>query len=238
MQLRFWNFTSETEGRRILHIEGDIAAYSWWGDEVTPQEFKKELFSAAGDIDVIINSNGGDVFAANEIYGMLKEYPGNVRVKIAPLAASAASVIAMAGDEVLISPVGMIFIHDPMASVFGNETELGGAIESLKAVKENIVTAYEKKTGLPRDEIAQLMAAETFIPATTAIKMGFADALLYEDDPKEATAFNRKEPVRITNAATRAMLDKIKATQEPPPAANSIPAEPLYQRLDLIQKTL
>ena len=104
MTRKFWNFVI-SDGKNILRLDGAIAEETWWGDEVTPAAFKAELNECEGDIIVWINSPGGDVFAAAQIYNALKEYPGKVTVKIDGLAASAASVIAMAGDEVLMSPV-------------------------------------------------------------------------------------------------------------------------------------
>lgn len=115
MKKKFWNWV-KNEGNRTLYLDGAIAEESWYGDEVTPKEFKAELISDDGDITVWINSPGGDVFAASQIYNMLMDYSGNVTVKIDGLAASAASVIAMAGSDVEISPVAMFMIHNPMTN--------------------------------------------------------------------------------------------------------------------------
>lgn len=109
---KFWNWIKNEEGR-TLYFDGYIAQDSWFDDDITPKKFKEELFESDGDVIVWINSPGGDVFAASQIYNMLKEYKGKVTVKIDGLAASAASVIAMAGDEVLMSPVAMLMIHNP-----------------------------------------------------------------------------------------------------------------------------
>lgn len=111
---KFWNWLrDEATGERILRLDGVISDSTWLGDEVTPQNFRDELNAGEGDVTVWLNSEGGDVFAAVEIYNMLKEYRGRVTIKISALAASAASVIAMAGDEVQISVAGMIMIHNP-----------------------------------------------------------------------------------------------------------------------------
>ena len=116
---KFWNWknqaeTETTPAQRTLHLNGTIAEESWFDDDVTPQLFKEELMSGSGDITVWINSPGGDCVAAAQIYNMLMDYPGNVTVKIDGIAASAASVIAMAGTTVLMSPVSMMMIHNPM----------------------------------------------------------------------------------------------------------------------------
>ena len=104
---KFWNWIKNSDDTRILRLEGPIDEESFWGDEITPQMFRDELESGEGDVTVWINSPGGDCIAAAQIYTMLKEYPGKVTVKIDGMAASAASVVAMAGDSVLMSPVSI-----------------------------------------------------------------------------------------------------------------------------------
>ena len=108
---KFWNWVKNEAGR-TLYFDGYIAQDSWFADDITPKKFKDELTASAGDIAVWLNSPGGDVFAASQIYTMLKEYEGKVTVKIDGIAASAASVIAMAGDEIVMSPVAMMMIHN------------------------------------------------------------------------------------------------------------------------------
>ena len=135
---------------RTLFLNGTIAEESWFDDDVTPQLFKDELMSGSGNITVWINSPGGDCVAAAQIYNMLMDYKGDVTVKIDGIAASAASVIAMAGTKVLVSPVSMLMIHNPMTAAFGNSDEMQKAIEMLSSVKDSIINAYEIKTGLSR----------------------------------------------------------------------------------------
>jgi len=114
MKSRFWNFSKSENGERELHINGAISDEVWWGDECTQLNFRTELFSGTGDITVWINSHGGSVFAASEIYTMLSaEYKGKVTVKIPAICASAASVIAMSADTVLMSPTAYMLIHNP-----------------------------------------------------------------------------------------------------------------------------
>ena len=148
---------------RTLFLNGTIAEESWFDDDITPQLFKDELLSGSGDITVWINSPGGDCVAAAQIYNMLMDYKGNVTVKIDGIAASAASVIAMAGTKVIVSPVSMMMIHNPMTSAFGNATEMEKAIAMLDEVKESIINAYEIKTGMSRAKLSHLMDAETWI---------------------------------------------------------------------------
>ena len=125
------------------------------------------------------------VFAAAEIYTMIRDYPHRVTVKIASIAASAASVIAMAGTKVLVSPVSMLMIHNPMTAAFGNSEEMQKAIEMLSSVKDSIINAYEIKTGLSRAKLSHLMDAETWMDANKAVELGFADGIMSRADETE-----------------------------------------------------
>ncbi|MFR0870083.1 MAG: head maturation protease, ClpP-related [Oscillospiraceae bacterium] len=194
---KFWKWTNkivkneetqEQNPERTLFLNGTIADESWFDDDVTPQLFKEELMSGSGDITVWINSPGGDCVAAAQIYNMLMDYKGNVTVKIDGIAASAASVIAMAGNKVLMSPVSMLMIHNPMTVAMGNTAEMQKAIEMLSEVKESIMNAYEIKTGMSRAKISHLMDAETWMNANKAVELGFADEILTSDEPNEALA--------------------------------------------------
>lgn len=163
---------------RTLFLNGTIAEESWFDDDITPQLFKEELMAGSGDITVWINSPGGDCVAAAQIYNMLMDYKGNVTVKIDGIAASAASVIAMAGTKVLVSPVSMMMIHNPMTVAMGDTAEMQKAIEMLGSVKDSIINAYEIKTGLSRTRLSHLMDAETWMDAGKAVELGFADEVL------------------------------------------------------------
>ena len=125
---KFWNWIKNSDDTRILRLEGPIDEESFWGDEITPQMFRDELESGEGDVTVWINSPGGNVFAAAEIYTMLKDYKGSITVKIDAIAASAASVVAMAGDTVQMSPVAMLMIHDPSTVAMGNTKDMEKAM--------------------------------------------------------------------------------------------------------------
>ncbi|MBQ9685419.1 MAG: Clp protease ClpP [Oscillospiraceae bacterium] len=181
---KFWNWIRDDTGGRILRLEGPIDDESFWGDEVTPKAFREELESEGGDITVWINSPGGNVFAAAEIYTMLKDYAGAVTVKIASLAASAASVVAVAGDHVQMSPTAILMVHDPSTIAMGNTKDMERAITTLNEVKECIINAYMAKTGLRHNKIAELMSNETWMNAKKALELGFADEILYEDTKK------------------------------------------------------
>ena len=176
---RFWNWTVPKDGTdgapnkdRVLFLSGAIAEESWFDDEVTPGVFREELMSGDGPVTVWINSPGGDCIAAAQIYNMLIDYPHDVTVKIDGLAASAASVIAMAGTKVLMSPVGMMMVHNPLTFVSGDSAEMKKAIEMLDSVKESIINAYEIKTGLSRAKLSRLMDEETWMDARKAMELG------------------------------------------------------------------
>lgn len=178
---KFWNWVKNEDGR-TLHLDGVIAEESWFGDEVTPKQFKSELNNDGGNITVWINSPGGDVFAASQIYNMLMDYKGDVTVKIDGIAASAASVIAMAGGEVYMSPVSMMMIHNPMTIAFGDTAEMKKAIQMLSEVKESIINAYELKTGLSRTKLSHMMDDESWFNSKKAVELGFADAIMFQEE--------------------------------------------------------
>ena len=177
---KFWDWMRNEEGERVLRLEGPIDAESFWGDEITPQDFRDELESEGGNVILWINSPGGNVFAAAEIYTMLREYKGTVTVRIASIAASAASVVAMAGDTVQMSPTALLMCHDPMTLAMGNARDMEKAIATLDEVKQSIINAYQAKTGLSRNRISKIMENETWLNAKKAVELGFADEILYE----------------------------------------------------------
>ena len=121
--------TQEQVQERTLFLNGTIAEESWFDDDITPRLFKDELMSGSGDITVWINSPGGDCVAAAQIYNMLMDYKGDVTVKIDGIAASAASVIAMAGTKVLMSPTALMMIHNPLTVAIGDSEEMQKAID-------------------------------------------------------------------------------------------------------------
>ena len=178
---KFWNWIHDDSGGRVLRLEGPIDSESFWGDEITPQSFRDELYAEDGDITLWLNSPGGNVFAAAEIYTMIRDYPHKVTVKIASIAASAASVIAMAGSTVEMSPTALLFVHDPSTIAMGNARDMEKAIATLNEVKESIINAYMAKTGLSHNRISKLMSDETWINAKKAVELGFADVILFDE---------------------------------------------------------
>lgn len=170
---KFWKW-AKAEASNELIINGTIASESWLEDDVTPKLFKEELATHTGDITVRINSPGGDVFAGVSIYNMLREYNGRVVVKVDGLAASIASLIAMAGDEIVMLPGAMMMVHKPWTIAAGNADELGRAVEMLEKTCESMIPVYASRTGLSEEKIEELLAAETWMTAAEAVELGFA----------------------------------------------------------------
>lgn len=250
---RFWEWKNQADegSERVLELYGTIAETSWFDDDVTPQMFHDELFAGKGPVTVWLNSPGGDCIAASQIYTMLMDYKDDVTVKIDGIAASAASVIAMAGTKVLMAPTALMMIHNPMTMAYGNQADMEKAIEMLDEVKESILNAYEIKTSLSRAKLSHLMDSETWMNANKAIELGFADDIL-KDSKKDAAdipayAFSGKETeTRLMNKLTAhykpkekgmtpAQAAAIPAVKDEPPAEAGKTYDELMTRLNLIK---
>ena len=249
----FWNWKNDG-GTRELYLYGTVAEESWFEDELTPEAFRKELEAGSGPVTVWLNSYGGDCVAASQIYTMLVDYPYPVTVKIDGIAASAASVIAMAGSEVLMAPTACMMIHDPMTAAVGNAAEMEKAIGMLTAVKDSIIDAYELKTGLDRKALAKMMSEETWMDCHKAIELGFADGILERESAPVAdiaapVLFSQKAvDAALVNrlaasdygsgfsgtdsAAQDAHADGIDGAFSP----GFIPVKPLYERLERLRQ--
>ncbi|MGQ7441168.1 head maturation protease, ClpP-related [Streptococcus suis] len=229
---KFWNFTEDDSGR-ILRIEGQIAEETWFGDEVTPQVFKNDLHAGSGDITLWINSPGGDVFAAAQIYNMLMDYKGDVHVVIDGLAASAASVIAMAGTTVSMSPVAMMMIHNPWTVAQGEAKDMQKVIEMLGEIKESIINAYELRTGLSRTKLSHLMDSESWFNAKKAVELGFADKILF--DKQEEHGMETESYSFSRTAAQQDLLVKMQAKLGVQQPKKTISINQLEKRLNLLK---
>ena len=252
---RFWKWKDLTEtgpaegipqAERVLFLNGTIAEESWFDDDVTPALFKEELNAGDGDIVVWINSPGGDCVAAAQIYNMLMDYKGSVTVKIDGIAASAASVIAMAGTKVLMSPVSMMMIHNPVTIAIGDAEDMADAIEMLGEVKESIMNAYDIKTGMSRAKISRLMDATTWMNANKAIELGFIDGILsreerYDEDdqPQVSELFSE---TAVANSLMGKIAERCRIKKKPMTVTENKPDEPagrsvktLMERLSLLE---
>lgn len=226
---KFWKWiTNELEQERELRIDGVIGdGDTWFEDSVNPKMFRDELNAGKGKVKLWLNSFGGDVFAASQIYTMLKEYQDGVDVYIDGIAASAASVIAMAGGVISMAPTSLLMLHDPSTFAAGNTEEFKAAIKMLDEIKESIINAYELKTKLPREKISKMMTAETWLDAKKAVELGFADKILYTENDVEDSG----EGLIYSRAAvTNSLFEKIKRRS----FNKKLDGEQFYKRLNLL----
>ena len=233
---KFWNWIRDETNpdARILRLEGAIAEESWLDDEVTPAAFKAELASGSGPITVWINSPGGDCVAAAQIYNMLMDYPADVTVRIDGIAASAASVIAMAGTKVQMSPVSVMMIHNPLTVAMGDSEEMRRAGQLLDEVKESIINAYELKTGLSRTRISHMMNDETWMNPVKAKELGFCDEILFsENEPQETGESMFFSSASVQQRVMNSLLEKVQT--EKPEAVPRTSASALADRLDRLK---
>lgn len=204
-------------------MDGVIAEDSWLDDDVTPQRFKEELQADEGPLILWLNSPGGDCIAASQIYTMLMDYPDEVIVRIDGLAASAASVIAMAGTTVEMAPTSLMMIHNPLTVAMGNREEMSQVVVMLDEVKESIINAYEIKTGLSREALSDMMDSETWMNAHKAVELGFCDRL-FEGNPSEVVS-------NYTFSAKQSAHEFVAKLE-----AKYTPIETLYDRLNQLNQ--
>lgn len=210
-----------SDGMHEIIVEGIISGESWWGDEYTPDMVREEIAQANGNpIRIIINSPGGECFAGAAIYNALREYKGRKTVRVDGVAASMASIIAMVGDEIYMSPGSTMMIHRPSVGAWGNVEDLKKAINMLEALEETMIPIYEKRTGLSKDEISELLDKETWMSPEEAIALGFADKLEEETEP--AIAFEKiramltNEQFAFSMSAVHKSLESYVAKAEAP----------------------
>jgi ATP-dependent Clp protease protease subunit len=256
--MKFWNFIKNdaaSEEDVELRITGEIIDDDWawlydWFDipAASPNAFRQELKEHAGkNITVWIDSYGGSVMAGTGIYNALKEHKGKKTVKIDGKAMSAASVIAMAGDEVLMSPGSLLMIHNPWTGVAGEAKDMRHTADVLDEVKEAIINAYQIKTKRSRNKISEMMDNETFMSARTAISEGFADAMLYVENKETEPAAMNFSRLAIQNSLSMTMakaLEQLKVVKpeafkdEPKPEPEPITEEPRQVPVNLYKLKL
>lgn len=235
--MKFWKWSnSVSSNNQELILDGPIASDTWWGDEVTPDLFREELKQHAGDLTVVINSPGGDVFAGLAIYNALVNHNGNVTVRVDGLAASIASVIAMAGDKIIMSPGSMIMIHRPSVCAMGTVDDMEKAKDVLTKIEEGITPIYAKRTGLDEDKIAELLEAETWMLADKAVELGFADEVSEAPEKQKQDegvqnamgmnfAFSMSAVKQADAKPMQSLVEQIKAKAEAEAAKAAEPAE-------------
>ena len=238
---KFWNWKNQTDGdgahERVLEFYGTIAEEPWFDDDITPEMFREELFADKGPVTIWINSPGGDCNAASQIYTALMDYKDDVTVKIDGMAASAASVIAMAGTKVLMAPTAMMMIHNPSTGVYGDHKDMEEVIAMLEEVKEGIINAYEIRTGLSHAQLSHMMDSTTWMNAKKAIELGFADEMLMDSKHTladvEAYAFSARD---VEQAVVNKIVAKVQARRKaelPKPDGRKV--SDLMERLDLLK---
>jgi ATP-dependent protease ClpP protease subunit len=219
MKSKFWKLKNSVEGSGTeIYIEGAISSEEWWGDEATPSQLREELKAISGNkITVVINSGGGDVWAGLAMYNALRELEAEVVVRVDGLAASIASVIAMAGDKVIMSPGSMMMIHKASAWAGGNSDDLEKVIEMLETVEQSIVPIYADRTGLSREEVQEMMNAETWLSAEDAVEKGFADEVAkkaVQEVPTNSFSGVLALSMSATQASTKVALEHQDAAEE------------------------
>lgn len=257
--MSFWNFVKNQEDDQKeveLRIEGEIVAdddawiYEWFGvAAATPNAFRTALSEHKGkNITVWIDSWGGDTTAAAGIYNALKEHNGKITVKIDGKAVSAASVIAMAGEEIKMSPLGIMMIHNPWSGVRGEAKDMRHMADVLDEVKDTIVNAYQMKTGKSRKKISQMMDEETWMSPKKAMAEGFVDEVLYADTAREqpienSFMFSRTAIQNSAANSLRRFIEQYNHMKPPeePKAQNQPPEPPAVPRqvpVDIYQKQI
>lgn len=214
---KFWKWSNAVESTDSeLILDGQISSETWWGDEVTPAAFREELKQHKSNLVVKINSPGGDVFAGISIYNALREFEHEVTIQVDGIAASIASVIAMAGDKIIMSPGSMMMIHKPWTMAIGDANEMDKVKEVLNSIEKSIVPIYSSRSGKSNEEIEALLEAETWMTATEAVEQGFADEAVeakksnFSDLLKNLVsqpAFN----MAATEQSMKSLVEKIKA---------------------------
>lgn len=224
-----------------INIKGAIVSnddkwlYEIFGmDHTAPKDVIDALPKNNEDIEVIINSGGGDVFSGSEIYTVLKEYQGKVTVKVHGVAASAASVIAMAGDHIEMSPTAQMMIHNASTLTYGDNRKMDSSSKMLSSTDKGIANAYTKKTGMSEEEILNLMNDETWMNAQEAIEKGFADAKMFDDvTPKIVASYGQM----ISEDAKKRITALMTQTPEVKIDINQI-VDKVIEKLDVKEKEL
>ena len=230
---KFWQFRNVTPQKGELTLYGEISDTSWWGDEVTPADFQRDL-KALGDIEELnlyVNSPGGDVFAGFTIYNQLKRHSARKIVHVDGLAASAASVICMAGDEIIMPENASMMIHEASAITAGNKAKMRKMADELERIDGQIAGIYAEKTGKKPEELLKMMEAETWMNGAEALEQGFCTAI--EEAKKVAACVGRSYFARYSNVPADLLEDwddEPEGTGEEPPADGEEPPQPVTDK--------
>ena len=238
---------------REINISGYIDEEVWFGDEVTPESLHGMLYGLknefADDVHIRLNSFGGSCNAAVRMHDDIRAYPGEVTVTVSGTAASAGTVLAMAADRLEMTPGSLWMVHDPSTFAWGNERDLNEAVNLLRACKESILNVYGKRCPKPREEVAAMMNAATWMDANQALEDGFIDGIA--EDAPSANSSNATGPRAVNRreaeAKVQAWLERRRQhppspppedrpEEQPPPSKNTgIPIAQLDHRLGLLK---
>lgn len=197
-----YSFKNEVQDDKvILTLGGPVAEASFFADEtINSADIANVLDDVNKDVVIRLNSPGGDVFQGIEIYNYLKNHPSNITVEVTALAASAASIIAMAANSIVMEKGASIMVHEAATLAIGNKADIKKTLNALETIDESIVDIYQEKTGLDRDEISQMMSEETWFTAKDAVDKGFADDTKEKVvTPKETQVENNAEIIELQN---------------------------------------
>lgn len=237
MSKKFWKIQNavDSDGSELI-LEGVVASESWWGDEVTPQMFRDELKALnTSNLTVVINSPGGDVFAGVQIYNALKNLNQHVTVRVDGLAASIASVIAMAGDKIVLSPGSLMMVHKPSMMTWGDANDMDKAKEVLNVIEAELLDIYVSRTGLSLERVSELVNAETWMGGAEAVELGFADEAKTE---KEETSISDTVKammggkLQFSMKATQHSLDAFAKKVNMEEVKTEEPTEPIVEKTD------
>jgi len=204
----------KAEIKGVIVSNEDKWVYEMLGmDSTCPKDVLTQLEFSDEDVDIIINSNGGNLVAGSEIYTHLGAHKGKVNVRITAIAASAASLIAMAGDHIEMSPVARMMIHNPSSIAQGEAKDLNHAAETLEHVGQIMAEAYAVRAGKNKQELVEMMARETWLNADEAIEQGFADSKMFENDNMQIVASN-------TQVLSKDVLNRVTALVSKTPEVN------------------
>ncbi|HCV1914921.1 TPA: Clp protease ClpP [Staphylococcus aureus] len=204
----------KAEIKGVIVSNEDKWVYEMLGmDSTCPKDVLTQLEFSDEDVDIIINSNGGNLVAVSEIYTHLRAHKGKVNVRITAIAASAASLIAMAGDHIEMSPVARMMIHNPSSIAQGEAKDLNHAAETLEHVGQIMAEAYAVRAGKNKQELVEMMARETWLNADEAIEQGFADSKMFENDNMQIVANN-------TQVLSKDVLNRVTALVSKTPEVN------------------
>ncbi|HCY7743538.1 TPA: Clp protease ClpP [Staphylococcus aureus] len=204
----------KAEIKGVIVSNEDKWVYEMLGmDSTCPKDVLTQLEFSDEDVDIIINSNGGNLVAGSEIYIHLRAHKGKVNVRITAIAASAASLIAMAGDHIEMSPVARMMIHNPSSIAQGEVKDLNHAAETLEHVGQIMAEAYAVRAGKNKQELIEMMAKETWLNADEAIEQGFADSKMFENDNMQIVASD-------TQVLSKDVLNRVTALVSKTPEVN------------------